>query len=1070
MSRPARLWPSLGLSVLILGAPAGLLAVEPSWTGPEQESMKQIEELMAARDYTRAEVAALSLLDDVESTHGNDSLEAALVIDELVYSMLHLGKENEESVLPLAERGVAIKKRSLPDGDLGLARSLANLGEISRRHNRFDRALDCFSRALDIRAAHLPPNHRDVARSHGAVANVLMQTGRYREARDHAERALEIVVEVFGPSSDPVAQNHLTVAQVLQNLGYFEQSKEHYETALDITMANHGEDDPITAWFLNGYGVFLHAIGDFAGARARLERAKTIRMKQNPAHPDVATVLNNLGRLFAETGDYASARSSHEEALRIRRQSMPADDPLIAQSLHNLAVVLTRLDRYEEAEPFFAEALSIRVDAFGARSPEVASSHQEHADLLRERGELDEARVRYEQARRIWKESLDPRHPDFALTLAGLAGILERTNRLAEAARLHGEALSIREGSLGHGHPLVAETLSRIGALEAAAGDFDRALERTLDAESILRSHILLTGRTLPERQALRYALTRTGGLDIALSIALHTGGRSHVERVWDGLVRSRAVILEEMAARNRAVTRAGDEETLSLWDQVRETRMRLARLVVQGADPHHPEQFLPLLEEALKQKEDAELRLVERSAAFREEHRAQRIGLSDVLGSIPPRAALAAYVKFDRGFRDASPEYAVFVSRRGQPPLMIPLGNAVEVEELVKAWRREASRGPLIHASIDQAEEAYRASGHRLRERIWDPVAGVLAGARSVLIVPDGALHHVSFASLPSGTERFLVEDGPTLHYLSAERDLVSGGRPGPRGVGLLALGAPDFDRSSHEGAIASAGAGPRTGRPSSPALRGTRSACGEFKSIRFEDLPAAAEEIGRIADVWERIMTGDSARRVHLTGAEASEEAFKTMAAGKRIIHLATHGFFLGDLCPSILPHGRAVAGLSPLTNHELPVIPGENPLLLAGLALAGANRRDTVPVDDEDGVLTAEEVASMNLDGLEWAVLSACDTGVGEVMTGEGVFGLRRAFEVAGARTVIMSLWSVKDEAALDWMDRLYSARFLEGLSTAEAARSASLRLLRDRREAGESPHPFYWAAFVAAGSWS
>jgi CHAT domain-containing protein len=187
-------------------------------------------------------------------------------------------------------------------------------------------------------------------------------------------------------------------------------------------------------------------------------------------------------------------------------------------------------------------------------------------------------------------------------------------------------------------------------------------------------------------------------------------------------------------------------------------------------------------------------------------------------------------------------------------------------------------------------------------------------------------------------------------------------------------------------------------------------------------------------------------------LSDAAASEEAFKALAPGHGILHLATHGFFLGGRCDSALDDSIA----------------GENPLLLSGLALAGANHRGAAGPDEEDGILTAEEIAALDLTGVRWAVLSACDTGVGHVRAGEGVFGLRRAFRVAGAGTLIMSLWSVDDEAAREWMRALYESR-LSGLGTSEAVRQASLSMIEARRHAGETTHPFFWGAFVAAGDW-
>jgi CHAT domain-containing protein len=200
-------------------------------------------------------------------------------------------------------------------------------------------------------------------------------------------------------------------------------------------------------------------------------------------------------------------------------------------------------------------------------------------------------------------------------------------------------------------------------------------------------------------------------------------------------------------------------------------------------------------------------------------------------------------------------------------------------------------------------------------------------------------------------------------------------------------------------------------------------------------------------------------------LVGRGASEAAFKRDAPGHRVLHVATHGFFLNGACESA-PGTRGVGGLSSTAATARPV---ENPLLLSGLALAGANRRASASPNEDDGILTAEEVASLNLEGVEWAVLSACDTGVGEIKAGEGVFGLRRAFQVAGARTVIMSLWSVDDQATRTWMRALYEGRFQRKLSTAAAVHAASLSLLRERRAKGQSTHPFYWAAFIAAGDW-
>jgi CHAT domain-containing protein len=205
-------------------------------------------------------------------------------------------------------------------------------------------------------------------------------------------------------------------------------------------------------------------------------------------------------------------------------------------------------------------------------------------------------------------------------------------------------------------------------------------------------------------------------------------------------------------------------------------------------------------------------------------------------------------------------------------------------------------------------------------------------------------------------------------------------------------------------------------------------------------------------------------------LTGAAASESAFKQMAAGRRVIHLATHAFLLQDGCSWSAGRGEGPPPRGGSASPDPPRAAGDNPLLLTGMALAGANRREETDgrEDVEDGILTAEEIASLDLSGVEWAVLSACETGVGAVRSGEGVLGLRRAFQVAGVRTLIMSLWPVEDAMALAWMTRLYEARG-NGLDSAGAVREAGRAMIETRRREGGGTHPFYWGAFVAAGDW-
>jgi CHAT domain-containing protein len=244
----------------------------------------------------------------------------------------------------------------------------------------------------------------------------------------------------------------------------------------------------------------------------------------------------------------------------------------------------------------------------------------------------------------------------------------------------------------------------------------------------------------------------------------------------------------------------------------------------------------------------------------------------------------------------------------------------------------------------------------------------------------------------------------------------------------------------------------------------RGTRSSCDELSRLRFAPLSRAQQEARDVAGIFAK---GNGSTTAVLAGAQATEARLKREAAGRQVLHLATHGFFLGAGCtPKPAPGADALA--APIATASAPWVLSENPLLLSGLALASANRRTEAPVNAEDGVLTAEEIAALDLTRTSWVVLSACDTGLGVEAAEEGVLGMRRALRVAGARSLILSLWRVDDAATRRFMEQLYRERFERHADTAAAVHAASLAALQQARAAG-SGHPFQWAAFLAVGDW-
>jgi CHAT domain-containing protein/tetratricopeptide (TPR) repeat protein len=975
---------------------------------PRSSRAGRVDELLGRGEYGQAEAEARLLLAEAEASGGSDALEAAIAIDRLVEALWRGGKAGEQETEALARR------------------------------------------ALRIKEALLGPDHVEVGRSLHHLARVHGDRGDYARARPLYERSLAIRERALGPEDPEVARALQNLAILLKNLGHYDESRALHERALAIRRARLGPDHPEVAQSLHSLAALAWTMGDRTRGLALVRQAIAIWEKAHgPEHPRLATSLEGLGVIAMEEGDWTNSRMFIERALRIHEKRLGASHPSVANALANLAQLAAAVGQFGEAEPMARRALAIYESASGADHPDVA----------------------------------------FAATI--LADVLARSGRVKEAGPLLERALRIRQAVLGPEHPLSAQSLVGLSRNRWLAGEVGPALEGALRAAAIHDRRFRDVARSLSEREALRFAAARVRGRDLALSILTGAPPRrlppGSVAAVWDTVIRGRGRVLDEIGARHRVLVEDDDPQVEALRGALDLARGRLSRLIVatgRGAPGPHQDR----LREAQEDKERAERALAERSAGYRRELADRRAGFAEIAAALPADTALVAYVRFEmlpgreapgpgESIVEPTPSYLAFVLRSGSDePEVLRLGPAMRLEALVREWHRAVAATPAGLAGLAlQAERDYRRIGARLRRAVWDPVAAAAGDARMVFVVSDGALYRVSLSALPSGRGGYLAETAPTLHHLSTERSVLRRSPEGPPGRGLIAIGGIDFDtppaRAGSDGTAEREGRGPSASRPGRrPAYRGERSSCEEFTGLSFDPLPGALLEIDEVAALWAgrpgNGTAGPPEPVVVLTGAGASEDAFKEQVPGKRVVHVATHGFFLADRCAA---HDRAAGEGSALSATADRLILRDNPLLLAGLALAGANRRaQTRGTEAEDGILTAEEIAALDLSGVEWVVLSGCDTGLGRPEAGEGVLGLRRSIEGAGAGTLIMSLWAVEDVVVREWMGRLYEGR-LAGLTTAEAVSRASTGMIAERRRAGRSTHPFYWGAFVAAGDW-
>jgi len=1022
--------------------------------------------------FGEAEQKARAELARAEASSGADSLAAARVLDLLVQSMVGGGKTNNPETTALVERALTIKESRLGADDPEVAGTLTVAGRLHFFAGDFPRARALCAKALAIREKALAADHIDLAAPLDCLGMATLQLGDAAAAQPLFERAVAIQEKALGPADPDLAPalNHLGIACAFQ--GNYEKAFPILLRSIAIQEKKYGPDDANLGSPLNNLGKLYTLAGDFAEAAAVMERTLKLRMKTlGPEHYEVGVLLDNLANLHMQLADYDAAEDYYRQALAVVEKSVGLSHVEAGSILASQGDLLMEEGRFAEAVPLLTRGLEIQQKAIGENA-QTALVMIHLASAQRDVGRLDQAGPLFDKALAIQDKdkTLGPDHPDRATGLFEHGSFLLASGDFAGARDELARALAIREKVFGSDGPEVSETHRRLAAAQWGLGNIQTAMQEALHGEASIRRHLLKTSPALSERQALLYESRLGRCIAMAASILAaqpETARKGEdIRGLWDEVVRSRAVVLDEMARRHRNVLTLEDAKTAQLSDDLARARARLSHVALAGLNEQHPEDYHAELDRRQAQVETLERELAGASQAYRSEEAARLAGFKDALAALPKEGALAGYLRFDRidaprrraragpgGIGAATPWYAVLTARSGGAPALTLLRPVAEIDPLVAAWRKEVMRA----GSSPEEELAYAAAASQLTKKLWDPIAARLQGARLAFLVPDGTLSLLNFGTLALPGNRFLVEAGPTLHYLSAERDLLRPARrDGSAGVALV-LGGPDFDRRGTDAsttaqtktaAVKVAASRPTdTNASATPTVyRGPVSSCESFRSLRFDPLPgtmAEATEVSRLLETSRG--TGEV---VKLTGQEASEQAFKKLAPGKAVLHVATHGFFLPADC-------RA----SP-----------ENPLLLSGLALSGANERmgGAGGTAEEDGILTSEEVASLDLRAAGWVVLSACETGAGVIKAGEGVLGLRRAFQIAGAQTLIMSLWSVADVPAQEWIRNLYASR-LAGASSAEAVRAATLKMIAARRQAKVTVHPHAWGAFIATGDW-
>lgn len=807
------------------------------------------------------------------------------------------------------------------------------------------------------------------------------------------------------------------------------------EKALTLSEANKSDDYVLLT--LNLLTMPYTAKRDPAKVEALHRRMLALREKTSgPDSPFTAMELNNFADFYRQTGQYDRAEPLFRRAIDIYEKAGGPARLGGTVAMNNLALLHVSKGDSARAEELLRRALDIQKASAGPDNPVVANTIANLAIIAHHRGDLPAAEELDRSACAALEKAFTAEHYATAQCFLNLGAVLQSKADYPAARALFEKALGVRQRVLGPSHPRVADSLNVLAQLKEAMGEPAQAVA-DLDAAAEIADRdmelVLAVGSERQKKEFLaRYTVQTEGILSLqmgaakadpaALRLAVRTVLRRK-GRVLDALSQATAALRSRMSPADRQIL-----------DELNAARAKLAGLVLNGPSaPGGDRQSL--MEQARQDVERLEGEVARRSSAYRV--RALAASIEGVQAAIPEGAALVEIARYrpfnvkwrarDEAWR--APRYAAYVMRRAGDPEAIDLGDAAAIDGAI---------GKLRRALADPESRDVKRLAEDVDARVLRPILAKMQAASTrpsmLFVSPDGTLNLIPFGALVDEAGHYRIET-IAFTYLTAGRDLLRMQVEAPPRGKPLVVANPNFGTEAPTGV---------DGRASAPSIR-----------MLFPPLPATAAEGVALGKTLEGAAL--------VTGAQATEEVLKN-AQGPEVLHVATHGFFLANPM-SIAGNTRALelemanvaagAGGAP----KGPSLPLDQPLLLSGIALAGANHRGD---GKEDGVVTALEASGLDLWGTRLVVLSACETGLGGLEGGEGVYGLRRALVIAGAESLVMSLWKVDDEATRDLMIAYYR-KLARGGGRTGALREAQLELLATAPRS----HPYFWASFIPSG---
>jgi CHAT domain-containing protein/tetratricopeptide (TPR) repeat protein len=974
------------------------------------------------------------------------------------------------------------------------ARSLYSLALISKAKGEYKKALELLLEAISIREKALGKEHVEYIESLIGLGNLYYEMGELDKAIPLALEVLEIQKKTSGIESPEYAESLNSLALLYARKSEYNKALALHQEALGIRERVVGKDKPQYAWSLNNLAMVYTQKGQYEKALAMQLEAQAIMVgTDGKDNQNYALMLRASGNTYFSLGRYDEAQAAHRESADIIKKLFGAEHPNYALALTYLGRLYKTNGDYEKAIQCYNKAKAIQEKMFGTENSQYANSLFQLARLHVIAGEYEQALVTGLKVRDIWEKSYGKESTSYGMALHLLAEVYVKTGDYDQALPLFLETLSIREKKQGKRHREYANCLNSLAHWYHDQGAFEQALSLFQEAKTILesllgnehydcastlyniamvlndqRDHaqaatyfqaynemaIVLLEKAAAyssEKEMLQMQAKFIPRLGAVCHFAQNYPNDSLLGSIYNTALYLNQGLLFSAISREKSLEQA-DTDTRMVYDEWKSCNFQLAKLY---ASPI-AERDLELIGRLETQANDFEKELARRSESFVSTQK--NVQWHEVQDKLRPGEAAIEFVHFPYTvpkFKDSTLYGALILLPGNRLPQFIPL---FEKNELLPFLRGATGGNNFIKINAVYTSKPFSAGQKSPYELIWKPLEQSLKNISTVFCAPSGLLHYLNLAAIPGpggkpfGEHRQLILLGSTrslaVDSKANSRTHLNAASSTASADAYLA-GGIRYESNQNIPALANQNFALRSSQ---------RSGAPEFQAdssvTRAGDLNYLSATATEVREIGQMLRAANFNVQVD-TGFFASEEAFRSLGINQpspRVLHLATHGYFFPD------PKGKKTK----VDLNEEPVFKiSEHPMIRSGLIMAGAKQAWLTGKNvegQEDGILTAYEISQMNLSNTELVVLSACETGLGQVSGTEGVYGLQRAFKIAGAKYLIMSLWKVDDQSTKDFMTEFYRQWLGQELSIPAAFLAAQQKIR------AKYPSPYDWAGFV------